>query len=165
MSDLGGIRRVVSGHSVEGVAKVIFEDVARNKRTGGNGTVSTLIWSTTETPAHLEMGENIEDGGSRVLGTAPPPGGSRFVIIDLPPHSEGHMHRTDTIDYAIVMHGSVEMKLDESSVMMNAGDVIVQRGSNHAWNNHGSMPARIGFVLIDAQPLPIAGALKDGAAA
>ena len=72
------------------------------------------------------------------------------------------MHRTETIDYVIVIYGEVEMDLDDSTVKLRAGDVLVQRGTNHAWVNRGSEPARIAFVLIDAQPLGIGHPVERG---
>ena len=65
------------------------------------------------------------------------------------------MHRTETIDYAIVLSGEVEMEMDDSTIKLKAGDVLVQRGTNHAWINRGTKPARVAFVLIDAKPLGI----------
>ena len=65
------------------------------------------------------------------------------------------MHRTETIDYVIVLEGDVEMEVDDSTIKLKAGDVLVQRGTNHAWINRGSEPARIAFILIDAKPLGI----------
>ena len=65
------------------------------------------------------------------------------------------MHRKDTVDYVIVLSGELEMQLDDSSVRLGPGDVVVQRGTNHAWVNRGAGPARVAFVLIDAAPLGI----------
>jgi quercetin dioxygenase-like cupin family protein len=65
------------------------------------------------------------------------------------------MHRTETLDYAIVLVGEVDMEMDDSKVTLKAGDVVVQRGTNHSWVNRGTEPARIAFVLIDAKPLGI----------
>ena len=61
------------------------------------------------------------------------------------------MHRTRSLDYAIVLTGEIDMLLDDSDVHLKAGDILVQQGTNHAWMNHGSVPCRIAFVLIDAQ--------------
>jgi uncharacterized cupin superfamily protein len=60
------------------------------------------------------------------------------------------MHKTRSIDYAVVMEGEIDMVLDDSEVHLAAGDVLVQQGTNHAWVNRGSRPCRIAFVLIDA---------------
>jgi len=65
------------------------------------------------------------------------------------------MHRTETIDYVIVLAGELEMQMDDSTVNLRAGDVLVQRGTNHAWINRGTEPARVAFILVDAEPLGI----------
>ncbi len=65
------------------------------------------------------------------------------------------MHRTETIDYVIVLAGELEMRMDDSTIKLKAGDVLVQRGTNHAWINRGTEPARVAFILIDANPLGI----------
>jgi quercetin dioxygenase-like cupin family protein len=149
------IRRVVTGHDARGVAKVLLDGCATNAKFPASGAVSTLIWSTDATPAEIALGETIEDMGARVLGTPPPENGTRFCVIDFPPGNVPVMHRTDTIDYAIVLSGELAMDLDEGSVTLRAGDVLVQRGTNHAWANRSDAPARVAFVLIDAKPLGI----------
>jgi quercetin dioxygenase-like cupin family protein len=149
------IRRVVTGHDAEGIAKVLIDGPATNVRSSRPGSASTLMWSTFETPADISIGEDIEDLGARVLGTAPPENGTRFTINDIPPGRPGLMHRTETLDYAIVLAGEVDMEMDDSKVTLRAGDVVIQRGTNHSWVNRGTEPARIAFVLIDAKPLGI----------
>jgi quercetin dioxygenase-like cupin family protein len=93
--------------------------------------------------------------GARIIGTAPPPSGTRFTVIDFPPGNQPHMHRTETIDYVIVMEGEIEMDMDDSSVKLKAGDIMIQRGTNHAWANRSDRRARVAFVLVDAKPLGI----------
>ena len=149
------IRRVVTGHDASKVAKVIVDAPATSSRRGASGSTSTLIWSTEGAPADIAAGEKIEDMGTRILGTSPPRNGSRFVVIDYPPGNRGVMHRTETIDYVVVMSGEIDMEMDASTVKLKAGDVLVQRGTHHAWHNRGTMPARLAFVLIDAKPLGI----------
>ena len=153
--DYPPIRRVVTGHDAHEVAKVIIDGAAANWKSSSPGTVSTLIWSTDTTPADIAVGEAIEDFGARVLGTAPPAHGTRFAVIDFPPGNSGRMHRTETIDYVIVIAGEIDMDLDDSTVRLRAGDVMVQRGTNHAWVNRGTERARLAFVLVDAKPLGI----------
>ncbi|HEY2533069.1 MAG TPA: cupin domain-containing protein [Xanthobacteraceae bacterium] len=148
------IRRVVTGHDGS-VAKVLVDSPASNAKSRSPGTVSTLIWSTDRSPAAIPAGTAIEDMGARILGTPPPPNGTRFAVIDFPPGNEPHMHRTETIDYVVVLEGEIEMDLDDSTVKLKAGDVMVQRGTNHAWANRSSSRARVAFVLIDAEPLGI----------
>ena len=156
------IRRFVTGHDADSVAKVIMAGPATNAKHPSAGTVSTLIWSTDRTPADIAVGEDVEDLGARIIGTAPPANGTRFAVIDFPPGNAPRMHRTETIDYVIVLAGEIEMDMDDSTVKLAAGDVMVQRGTNHAWANRSGRRARVAFVLIDAAPLgighPIAGA-------
>jgi quercetin dioxygenase-like cupin family protein len=156
------IRRFVTGHDAKNVAKVIMEGPATNAKYPSAGTVSTMIWSTDRTPADIAIGGSVEDLGARIIMTAPPANGSRFAVIDFPPGNEPRMHRTETIDYVIVLEGEIEMDMDDSTVKMKAGDVMVQRGTNHAWANRSNARARVAFVLIDAVPLgighPITGA-------
>jgi quercetin dioxygenase-like cupin family protein len=149
------IRRVVTGHDNNNVAKVLLDAPATNAKFPSAGTVSTLIWSTDRTPSAIPVGEGIEDMGARIIGTAPPANGSRFAVIDFPPGNTGRMHRTETIDYVIVIDGEIDMDMDNSTVKLKAGDVLVQRGTNHAWVNRGTRRARVAFVLLDAEPLGI----------
>jgi len=149
------IRRVVTGHDNNNVAKVLLDAPATNAKFPSAGTVSTLIWSTDCTPAAAPVGQAIEDMGARIIGTAPPANGSRFAVLDFPPGNTGRMHRTETIDYVIVIEGEIDMDMDNSTVTLQAGDVLVQRGTNHAWVNRGTRRARVAFVLLDAEPLGI----------
>jgi quercetin dioxygenase-like cupin family protein len=149
------IRRVVTGHDEHGIAKVLWEDHASNAKPPRHGTVSTLVWCSEATPVDISVGESIEDMGARSLGTAPPARGTRFCVIDFPAGAPGTMHRTETIDYVIVLAGEIEMDMDRSSVKLKAGDILIQRGTNHAWVNRSSEAARVAFVLIDAKPLGI----------
>ena len=148
------IRRIVTGHDGE-VAGVLIDAPASNAKYPAPGTVSTLIWSTDSAPAKIPAGRDVEDMGARILGTAPPAHGTRFTVIDFPPGNTPHMHRTETIDYVLVLDGEIEMDMDQSTVKMKAGDIMVQRGTNHAWANRSNARARIAFVLIDAEPLGI----------
>ena len=161
--DYPPIRRIVTGHDASNVAKVITDGPATNWKSGSPGTVSTLIWSTDSTPADISLGETIEDLGARMLGTAPPANGTRFAVIDFPPSNSGRMHRTETIDYVIVISGEIDMDMDNSTVRLKAGDVMVQRGTHHAWVNRGTERARLAFVLIDAAPLGIGHPVVGGA--
>jgi quercetin dioxygenase-like cupin family protein len=149
------IRRVITGHDHQNVAKVLTDGPATNAKYPSPGTVSTMIWCTDSAPAKMPIGEAIEDMGARMIGTAPPANGTRFAVIDFPPGNHPHMHRTETIDYVIVLEGEIEMDMDDSTVKLKAGDVMVQRGTNHAWSNRSDKRARVAFVLVDAEPLGI----------
>jgi quercetin dioxygenase-like cupin family protein len=145
----------VTGHDARGIAKVITDGPATNAKYPAPGIVSTMIWCTAQTPADISVGEQVEDMGARILGTAPPPGGTRFAVIDFPPGNRAIKHRTETIDYVMVLAGEIDMDMNDSTVTLRAGDVMVQRGTNHAWANRGTERARVAFVLVDARPLGI----------
>ena len=159
------IRRVVTGHDDRLVAKVVSDGPATNAKHPAPGIVSTLIWSTDSSPADIAIGEKPEDYGARALGTPPPPNGTRFAVIDFPPGNAAIMHRTESIDYVLVLEGEIDMDMDASTVKLKQGDVMVQRGTNHAWVNRGKDRARLAFVLIDAKPLGIGHAVARGTSA
>jgi quercetin dioxygenase-like cupin family protein len=144
------LRRIVTGHDSLGKAAVWQDAAATNQSSRVDKIVSTLIWATDETPFDYTRDEDM---GARKLGIAPPPGGTRFSVIEIQPGNAAYMHRTDTIDYVVCLAGEVEMQLDGgSSVKMSAGDVMVQRGTNHAWLNRGNSPCRLAVVLVDGKP-------------
>src|SRR5947209_15213709 len=119
------IRRVVTGHDAAHVAKVLLDGPATNAKYPQPGTVSTMMWCTDTMPASIEIGEAPEDMGARILGTAPPRNGSRFAVIDFPPGNKPVMHRTETIDYVIVIEGEIEMDMDASTVKLKTGDIMI----------------------------------------
>ena len=149
------IRRIVTGHDAAGTAKVLIYGPADNTKSSRPGQFSTLLWCTDDAPAAMPVGDDAEDMGARKLGTYPPERGTRFMIAEYPPGNVPRRHRTETIDYVIVLEGEIEMDMDNSTVKMKAGDVMVQRGTNHAWANRSNARARVAFVLIDAVPLGI----------
>ena len=149
------IRRVITGHDGNNVAKVILEGPAANTKRPRDGVSSTLMWCSDQMPTDISIGENAEDMGARVLGTAPPANGSRFIVMEFGPGIASEMHRTETIDYIVMLSGEIEMDMDASTVKLKAGDIMVQRGTNHAWVNRSKAPARLAIVLLDAKPLGI----------
>ncbi len=149
------VRRVVTGHGLDRAAKVLIDGPATNRKFPPSGAVTTLIWSTDRTPADISIGDNPEDMGARQLGTAPPKNGTRFTVNDFPPGNTPVMHRTESLDYVIVLSGEIDMVMEDSTVKLKTGDVLVQRGTVHAWVNRGTETARVAFVLIDAVPLGI----------
>ena len=157
--DYPRIRRVVTGHDEN-------DGAATNEKYPDAGMISTLMWVTDTMPADIGVGSTIEDAGDRVLGSAPPVNGSRFAVLDFPPGNTAVTHRTETLDYVIVLEGEIEMDMDDSTVKLKAGDVLVQRGTNHTWMNRSQERARIAVVLVDAKPLGIGNALaRDTTAA
>ena len=142
------LRRIVTGHR-GGKAVVWKDDTPGNTSSRVPGLESTLIWSTDSTPADYSR---EEDMGERKLGIQPPPGGTRFSVLQIQPGNAAYMHRTDSIDYLICLAGEIEMDLDSgSTVKMSAGDVMVQRGTNHSWVNRSKAPCRLAVVLVDAK--------------
>ena len=151
------IRRVVTGHDANGRAKVLIDAIADNERPGSAaGQFSAMMWATDSMPVEIPVGEDAEDMGARQLGTYPPVNGTRFMIAEYPPGNTPRMHRTETIDYIIVLDGEIDMELDDGQwVTIRQGDVMIQRGTYHAWRNSSDKPCRMAFVLIDAKPLGI----------
>ena len=166
------VRRVVTGHDSEGKAIIQIDGDAPNVKVRGEvGIASTLCWVTEETPARLDDGDTAD----RQIGVPPPLDGSIFRIVEFPPEGEQKggvsaeamraemgvtvgggpprhpgMHRTRSVDYAIIMTGEIDMLMDDSEVHLKAGDVIVQQGTNHAWANRSNAPCQIAFILIGA---------------
>jgi mannose-6-phosphate isomerase-like protein (cupin superfamily) len=168
------VRRVVTGH-LAGKGVVLFDGPAPNARVRqASGLVSTLVWVTDETPAEIAA---TADRAAREIGVPPPESGTIFRVVDIPPEQGPRsreailkemgvapggaarhpgMHRTRSVDYAMVLEGEIDMLLEDSEVHLSAGDVLVQQGTDHAWVNRGSVPCRIAFVLVDAKALPAA---------
>ncbi|WP_158918871.1 cupin domain-containing protein [Caulobacter sp. S45] len=173
------IRRIVTGHDAAGVAIVVQDGPAKNVRVrqAAGGLVSTLLWVTDGAPADISSNA---DTAEREIAVGPPPSGAIFRMVDFPPlkdtaaldqdailremgvehdRSGGgarhpFTHRTRSVDFVIVLSGRIRMLLDESEVTLQAGDVMVQQGTNHAWINSFDEPCRIAFVLIDADAPP-----------
>jgi oxalate decarboxylase/phosphoglucose isomerase-like protein (cupin superfamily) len=93
-----------------------------------------------------------KDHAAAVLDIDPPERGTVFRVLEVMPGKEAYMHVTQTIDYAMVLDGQATMLLDDSEVVLEQGDVLVQRATNHGWTNRSDKPCRIAFVLIGAQP-------------
>ena len=151
------IRRVVTGHAPDGRAVVSIDEIATNVISRRPGHASCIVWSSVAVPVD---NDEAGDGGLRDFHDCEA-GGAIFRIISYAPGVTPRMHRTLTIDYAVVMSGEIVMALDDGEVVLRAGDVLVQRGTIHNWDNRGSEPCVIAFVLIAAHPvgqaLPAAG--------
>ena len=174
------VRRVVTGHDVDGRSTFLIDGPTPHvfSRSKGSAIVHEL-WETTRTPADNRGNSDAIARGHRL---PPPQGGSVFRVIEYPPDSErlaaiAHeeklpddgsgraaasdrnnprhpgFHKTATIDYAIVLSGEIFAMMDDGEVLLQAGDVLIQRGTNHAWSNRTAEPAVVAFVLIDAEPM------------
>jgi quercetin dioxygenase-like cupin family protein len=146
-------RRVVTGHDANGRAIVKIDEVAKNLTSSRPGATAAVVWTTQGFPVD-NTGE--EDAGLRQTGTTLD-NGTVFRILELAPGVSPRNHRTDSIDYAVVMSGEVDMELDDTVVHLKAGDVLVQRGTIHNWVNRGTAPCVIAFVLIAAKPVTVGG--------
>jgi quercetin dioxygenase-like cupin family protein len=130
---------------------VVLEDTPVARSHSIPGATFHEVWNTGETPALLRAREPHEPT-ARPLVTPPDPGGTIVRIVDLEPGARSPMHRTETVDYGIVLAGRVVLVLDDGSeTALEPGDVVVQRGTNHAWTNTGEQPARMAFVLVDGR--------------
>jgi mannose-6-phosphate isomerase-like protein (cupin superfamily) len=147
------IRRVVTGHDATGRAIVKIDEIAQNLVSSRPGATSCVVWTTEGFPVNND-GE--EDEGLRKTGTTLD-NGTVFRILQLAPGVGPRNHRTDSIDYAVVMSGEVDMELDDITLHLKAGDVLVQRGTIHNWVNRGSEPCAIAFVLIAAKSVTAGG--------
>jgi quercetin dioxygenase-like cupin family protein len=147
----GKIRRVVTGHDQDGKAVITIDDLSPHVMTPRKGATATGIWSTETLPAD---NGTMEDAGGLSLGTSIEDG-SIFRIVDYEPGVSPRNHRSQSIDYGVVMSGEIHMQLDGGTVDLKEGDVLVQRGTIHNWENRGSKPCRMAFILIGAKPLKI----------
>lgn len=142
------IRRVVTGHDVNGKTKILIDGPANNPTSRRPGHASQLIWTTNQSPAN-NTGD--ADAGAIEIGRPPGPNGTIFRIMEIEPGGQPEMHHTETIDYLVIIAGQIHMEMDDGEeLVMEAGDVMVQRGTNHSWHNRGDVPCRLAVVLIDA---------------
>ena len=173
-------RRVVTGHDKNGAAIIESDQVATQtlERPNRPGVRLTNFWITDQTPAEYDGPTETCFGP---LTLKPPSRGSVFRCVEFMPEDpevmaqlssedgaaafaemgagdnvvrggrHPWMHRTDSVDYGIVLNGEIWMLMDneKNDVLLKAGDVVVQRGTNHAWANRGTEPCTIMFVLID----------------
>lgn len=157
------VRRIVTGHDAKGKAVVASDErlTAVSRRIGANIT-GCEIWSTDRMPV-----DNSEAAGAaqragfvkryNYVGTGE---GTTFRITEWAPGHARFTHRTETVDYAILLSGEIDLELENGVVVhLKPGDVVVQRGTTHTWINRGSVPAVTAFILIDASPAEVNGEL------
>ncbi|MEI6896648.1 MAG: cupin domain-containing protein [Psychromonas sp.] len=171
------IRRVVTGLDNKGHAICISDEIATNilQRSTRPGVTLTNLWQTQTSPAEFNGPEETVDGP---FVLHPPEKGTVFRIIEFLPEDpeviknidgkaafaamgaaqnivdnarHPYMHRTDSVDYAVILKGQIWMLMDrkEDDVLLKTGDTVVQRGTNHAWSNRGTEPCLMMFVLVD----------------
>ncbi|HXQ52015.1 MAG TPA: cupin domain-containing protein [Stellaceae bacterium] len=147
------LRRVVTGHDKNGKAIVLIDEPAKNIVSGRPGALSSNVWTTEGFPVG---NDGAADESARKVGTTLA-GGTVFRVVEFSPGVQRRNHRTDSIDYAVVLSGEIDMELDDSTVHLKGGDVLVQRGTIHNWVNRGTAPCVIAFILIDAKPVTSGG--------
>lgn len=171
------IRRIVTANTAEGRSFVQEDGVSPALQTveGRPGFRNNNIWRTTDSPTPIDAPDTILDHS----GVMPPEKGTVLRVIDFPPrpgdpeerrrqasasldtlfkdavHEAGHrspgMHVTRSIDYAIVLNGSITAIMDEGETDLHAGDILIQRGTNHGWENRTDAMTRVAFILIDGR--------------
>src|SRR5579871_6881772 len=169
------IRRVVTGLDADNKAIVLF-DSRLPLQAGPLGLKATNLWVTSSYPLGFSF---KDDTASIPVGISPLDNGTKFRVVEFPPldaaaeakmepgalmkavgpvaPARGRpvthplMHRTRSVDYAVVLSGEIDMMLDDSVVHLKPGDTVVQQATNHAWVNHGTETCRILFVLMDSK--------------
>ena len=150
-------RRVVTGHTPEGKSTVLYDSqlpmLEKDAGVGARqedraGTAERVIWVTQGFPV---SNDDPSDTASLKVNTSESDG-TIFRMVEYSPRVAPRHHRTNSIDYAVVLSGSIELQLDTETVQLNPGDVLVQRGTIHNWMNNGTEPCVIAFILIAADP-------------
>jgi len=172
MSLTGPVRRVVTGHDASNQSIIVADGPSARifDKLGQEGLIFQEIWNTTESPALINRDQQEADEDSLVL--APPSNGVRIRVLDIPPDAPGEnleevfenisasdahiasdrhpsFHRTETIDFGIILSGEIVLLMDEGETTVRAGEIVVQRGTNHGWANRTDQPCRVAFILID----------------
>ena len=140
-------RRVVTGHDERGVSIFAVDGPVPVVRTAPDGALFCEIWSTGAMPAPIAAAE--PDPTLTAVTVPPGPNGTKIRINVFPSGAVSPVHRTQSVDYGIVLSGEVVLVLDDAETVLRAGDVVVQRGTNHRWENRSPQPARMAFILID----------------
>jgi quercetin dioxygenase-like cupin family protein len=149
-------RRVVTGHDANGKSIVLSDGTPPQDHPmqgPGIGANFFEMWNVSKAVPVLTSAEPSEPSAREF--TIMPPAGHLLRILEVFPLSAGGkrtvMHRTKTLDYVVVIEGELTLLLDDSEVVLKQGDVVVQRGTDHAWENRGSQVARAAFFHIDAE--------------
>ena len=148
------VRRVVTGHDENGRAIVSIDEMSKNVVQTRPGAHAAVIWTSEGFPVD---NDGSADTSGRKIGISAIDNGTVFRVVSFGPGVTPRNHRTDTIDYATVISGEIDMELDGTSVHLKAGDLLVQRGTIHNWVNKGTAPCVIAFVLVGAKPVTIGG--------
>jgi quercetin dioxygenase-like cupin family protein len=140
-------RRVVTGHDQRGVSVFAEDGPVPVVRTAPDGAYFYEIWGTDAMPAPIAAAAPDPTVGA--LTVPPTPNGTKIRINEFPPGVVSPVHRTQSVDYGIVLEGEVVLVLDEDETTLRAGDVAIQRGTSHRWENRSGATAQMAFILID----------------
>ncbi len=146
-SSLPDVQRVVTGHDADGRAVFKSEDTTPTTMIPSGDAAFLLIWTTETVPAdnNDETDGRLRDAGLTLNQ------GSVIRVVDMLPGKQSPMHRTNSIDYGIVLSGEIELELEDGAKRtVREGGIIIQRGTNHLWRNTTDKPTRIAFILIEA---------------
>jgi len=147
------VRRVVTGHDENGRAIVSIDESVKNVAQTRPGEAA-VIRTSEGFPVD---NDGSADGSARNIGIATLANGTVFRVVSFGPGVSPRNHRTDSIDYATVISGEIDMELDGTSVHLKAGDVLVQRGTIHNWVNKGTASCVIAFAQVAAKPVTAGG--------
>jgi len=156
MNTLPPVRRVVTGHNDDGRARVINDQRFQPQRIPTGDADFCLLWTAPDLPVD---NNDDTDGREREAGLTLH-GGSVIRIVDMLPGKSSPLHRTNSLDYGIVICGELALEMDDGEVThLGAGDIVVQRGTMHAWHNPSETEmCRIVFVLTEATAVEVNGA-------
>src|ERR1700678_469223 len=140
-------RRVVTGHDGRGVSVFADDGPVPVVRTAPDGALFYAVWGTDAMPARI--GAASPHPTIHALTVPPPPNGTKIRINEFPPGVVSPVHRTQSVDYGIVLDGEGVLVLADSETVLRAGDGVVQRGTSHRWENRSDQTARMAFILID----------------
>lgn len=149
-------RRIVTGHDPSGGSVVVSDaPVPHTRVLDADGVAFHEVWATTGAPAPIDA--SFDDPTAGAVTVPPPRHGTRIRINEFLPGCldeqglQSPMHRTASIDYGIVLEGEITLVLDDSELIARAGDIVIQRGTDHAWANRSARVARVAFVLVDGE--------------
>ena len=161
------VRRIITGHRQDGLAVVLEDEWSRAHALAEvpDRTDAKFfhVWATAEMPVSLDdeaLVTQREGSQTTDVGSG---SGSVLRIGVLAPGTRSPMHRTESLDYGICLEGECDMELDSGeTVTIRAGDVVIQRGTNHVWHNRSEAPCRFAWILIDAAPVVVNGHRLSG---
>src|SRR4029079_17333594 len=142
-------RRVITGHKPDGKATILIDESVKNVTSGRPGALAAVIWTSEGFPVN---NDGTEATSVRKVGTTLD-NGIVFRVVSFGPGVTPRNHRTDSIDFAVVISGEIDMVLDDETVHLKQGDVLVQRGTIHNWVNTGTEPCLIAFTLVASKPV------------